>query len=141
VIGAAITAQPWGLGRSAMWWFTASYPGNSVAAVAAYWVSVTDQLLAFEATNPQATIRLRYEDVAADAERALKGVRSSLHLKQHTHLRTWPGLAELSPPARESQKQEHLQVPIEMIPADLRKRIDDLHAQLGYPPARQSADL
>jgi hypothetical protein len=135
VIAAAIAAQPWGLGGPAMWRFTLSYPGNSVAAMAAYWASATEQLLAFEAANPQATIRVQYEDVAADAERALKSVRSSLQLDQHTHQQSWPGLHEPSASARESQDREHVQVPFEMIPTDLRKRIDHLGTQLGYPSA------
>jgi Sulfotransferase family len=141
VIAAAITAQPWGVGGPAMWRFIVSYPGNSVAAIAAYWASATEQLLAFEAANPQATIRVRYEDVAADAECALKSVRSSLQLNQHAYQQSWPGLPDPVASARESRDREHTQIPVEMIPTDLRKRIDHLGSQLGYPPAAQSAGL
>src|SRR5438128_3986981 len=67
VIAAAAKAQPWGLAGSAMAAYAFNYPGNSLAAIAAYWVSVTERLLAFEAAHPHATIRLRHEDVGPRA--------------------------------------------------------------------------
>jgi Sulfotransferase family len=135
VISAAIAAQPWGLAGPAMLRFTVSYPGNNVAVVAAYWASATEHLLAFEAANPQATSRVRYEDVVADTEHALGGVRSSLNLNQQTHQQLLPRFLEWAESAREDQDEGHQQVPVDMIPVDLRKRVDHLHAQLGYPPA------
>ena len=135
MVSAAIAAQPWGLAGPAMSRFTASYPGNSVAAAASYWASATEQLLAFEAANPQATSRVRCEDVIADAEHALDSVRSALHLNQQTHQRLLPRFPGRAESAREDEGGRHLQVPVDMIPAQLRNRIDHLHAQLSYPPA------
>jgi hypothetical protein len=135
VIFAAIRAQPWGLAGPAMSRFTASYPGNSVAAVAAYWVSATEQLLTFEAANPQVTTRVRHEEVRADTQHALDSLRSSLRLNQQNRQQLPPELLdERDELAMDDQDGRHLRVPADMIPAELRKRIDHLHAQLGYPP-------
>jgi hypothetical protein len=130
VISAAVTAQPWGLAGSAMSLYTASYPGNSVAAAAAYWASATEQLLAFEAANPRAAVRVRYEDVVADAEHALENVRTFLCLDRQIRHELPPGFAE---PAAEDARSGYPQVPLEMIPAELRKRIELLHERLSYP--------
>jgi hypothetical protein len=130
VISAAITAQPWGLAGSAMFWHTISYPGNSVAAAAAYWASATEQLLAFEAANPQSAMRVRYEDVAADAEHALQNVRTFLGLDRQSRHQLPPGFAE---PTAGNPRSGYSQVPLEMIPAELRKRIDLLRERLSYP--------
>jgi hypothetical protein len=134
VICAAIAAQPWGLAGPGMLRFTATYPGNSVAAVAAYWASATEQLLTFEAANPQTTSRVRHEDVVADAQHALDSVRSSLRLNQQTRQQLPLKFLERDESMMEDQDGRHLLVPADMIPAELRKRIDHLHAQLSYPP-------
>jgi hypothetical protein len=136
MMSAAIAAQPWGLVGPAISPFTASYPGNNVAAMAAYWASATERLLTFEAANPQATSRVRYEDVVADAGHALNSVRSSLQLNQQTPQQLWPKLPSQPEPVREDQDDRLPQIPADLIPATLRKRIADLHAQLGYPPAK-----
>ncbi len=135
VISAAATAQPWGLAGSAMAPYAFDYPGNSLAAIAAYWVSATERLLAFEAAHPQATNRLRYEDAVPGSGRALGGVRSCLQLK--------PPAEQDVPPDRWVQAnsgpgdQEPLPPPIpaEMIPPELRGRIGELQAELGYSTA------
>jgi Sulfotransferase family len=141
VISAAIAVQPWGLADPAMSQFAICYPRNSVAAVAGYWALATEQLLTFEVANPQATNRVRYEDVVADAAHALKSVRSSLYLNQQTHQQPLPGVPGRAGLIGEGQEGAHLQVPVDMIPPGLRKRIDDLHAELGYPPVRQTVEL
>src|SRR5262249_22469842 len=124
VISAAIAAQPWGLVSPVMSRFTASYPGHSGAAAAAHCASATQQLLALEAASRQASSRVRYEDVVADAEHAWDSVRSSLHLNQQTHQKPLPRLPVRTESAREDQRGGHLQIPVHMIPAELRKQID-----------------
>jgi hypothetical protein len=135
VISAAIRAQRWGLGAPGMSRFAASYPGNNVAAVAAYWASATEQLLAFEAASPRSTSRVRYEDVLADTDCALNSIRAALHLNQSGQQR--PGLGIPEPPGRAAEDggDGNWQVPVDWIPAELRRRVDDLHGELGYPPA------
>ena len=73
VVSAAISARPREPEGTPLARFTARYPGNYAAAVAAYWAWATERLLAFEAANPRCTSRLRYEDVTADPD-ALDGI-------------------------------------------------------------------
>jgi hypothetical protein len=109
--------------------FTVVDPGNNVAAIAAYWASATERLLAFECANPQASIRVRYEDVAANAVSALANVRRFLNLEPQA---LQQGLATAE------SKIEVLDVPDRrvldgMIPVELRERVALLEARLSYP--------
>src|SRR5215472_8199334 len=129
VIGAGVQANPWGLQGPSLRPFLLAYPGNSVAALAAYWVNSTEQLLGFERANQQATDRVRYEDVTAQPGQALAAVRAALEPGDIPPAQ--PGwLAEPG----EASAEPALTVPAELIPQPLRERITHLHAELGYPP-------
>jgi hypothetical protein len=134
VIRAGVQANPWGLQAQSLKPFLLAYPGNSVAALAAYWVTATEQLLGFERANQRATDRVHYEDVTARPGQALAAVRAGLGLG---------GLeSDDMPPAQRGWQTEQAdapaepdaRVPAEMIPQPLRQRIAQLHAELGYPP-------
>jgi hypothetical protein len=130
VIRDAVQASPWGVHGQGLMPYLLAYPGNSVAALAAYWASAGEQLLAFEQANRETTYRVRYEDVAAHSDRALTTVRAALHLgsaEQHGMIQAGPGLPQ---PGAAPEDE----VPAEMIPEPLRQRISGLHAKLGYPP-------
>ena len=128
VVSAAISARPREPEGTPLARFTARYPGNYAAAVAAYWAWATERLLAFEAANPRCTSRLRYEDVTADPD-VLDGIRAAIRVDQRDGLPRW---GQLSLPPEEERR---LQEPDGVIPADLRERIGDLEARLGYPMA------
>lgn len=68
VIDSALEACPFGLQGYGMDPFAAAHPGNSVAAVADYWVSHTRMITEFEQQHPGVCLRLRYEDLVADPE-------------------------------------------------------------------------
>jgi hypothetical protein len=131
VIRAGVQAGLWGLGGQIPTSYVMSYPGNSVAALAAYWAESTQALLAFEADHPQVSHRIRYEDVVADPDDALAAVKASLALRPgragHSGFPD-PGSPALDAPAAAPE------VPVEKIPAPLRAAVDRLHAELGYPP-------
>jgi hypothetical protein len=59
VIRAGVRASPWGVQGPGLVPYFLSHPGNSVSALAAYWVSSTEQLLAFEAANAGPAYRVR----------------------------------------------------------------------------------
>ena len=134
VVRAGVQANPWGLHGQGFTPFLLTYPGNSVAALAAYWATSAEQLIAFERANQEATHRARYEDVATHPDQALAAVQAALRIGgresddalplQHGWLAE-PAIAPAEPEAK---------VPTEMIPAPLRQRISHLHVQLGYPP-------
>lgn len=58
--------------------FTRAYPASTAAALAAYWTAHTRSLLAFEASHPQAVLRVRFEDLAAAGQRTARAVTSFL---------------------------------------------------------------
>jgi hypothetical protein len=127
VVRGAVQASPLGLHGQGLAPYLLTYPGNSVAAMAAYWASSAEQLIAFERAHHQAAHRLRYEDVAVQPDQALATVRTALGLAGCT-LPVW--LAEpTTPPA-----QPQAEILVEMIPEPLLQRISRLHAELGYPP-------
>jgi hypothetical protein len=133
VVRVGVRANPWGLHGQALTPFLLTYPGNSVAALAAYWATSAEQLLAFERSSRQATHRLRYEDVTTQHDQALTAVRTALELD-----RTEAGDRLPAPPAWLAKSGDEpappdAKVPAEMIPEPLRQRVSRLHAELGYP--------
>jgi hypothetical protein len=129
VIRAGVAASPWGLHGQGLGSYVQSYPGNSVAALAAYWADSAAGLLAFEAANPGITYRVRSEDTAAEPADSLAA------------LRAWLRVAVVSPEALDSAGPGDgvppvpgPEVPPELIPPSLRQHISRLHAELGYAP-------
>jgi hypothetical protein len=68
VVDSAMEACPFGLRGYGLDPYAAGHPGNSIAAVADYWVSHTRSILRFEKAHPECCFRLRYEDFVADPE-------------------------------------------------------------------------
>lgn len=127
VIADCVRARPWGPAMfPGMARFSAAYPGNFVAAIAAFWAASTEGLLTFEAAGGPAVCRVRYEDVVTGPGRALAGACEVLGLDLT--------LADPGPAADSIDRFTPGQVPPDMIPAQLRERVDRLHAQLGYDP-------
>ncbi len=133
VIKVAVQSNPWGLYGQGFVPYLMSYPGNSVAALAAYWVSSTEQLLEFEASSTGAIYRVRYEDVMADPSQALAEVRSSLQLSDPVPDSESAMLFQPTVSQQPGLPAEPV-VPVRTIPARLRERIARLHGELGYPP-------
>jgi hypothetical protein len=140
VIRAALQASPWGLHGPGLVPYLHAYPGNNVAALAAYWANSTQELLAFEATHLATACRIRYEDAAARPDEEFATARAFLQL-EHA-----PPPGPSGPdhvPVQDSDRSTGrlADVPAEMIPEPLRERISRLHAELGYlhstPTARR----
>jgi hypothetical protein len=146
VVRAGVQASPWGVWGPGLAPYFLSHPGNSVAAMAAYWANSTEQLLAFEAANAGAAHRVRYEDVLAAPGQALAAVRASLRLGDAAPAGipgapSGPGPAgpdaagaDAAGPDPAGQEVPEPAMPVEAIPDPLRERISRLHDQLGYPP-------
>jgi hypothetical protein len=131
VITAMAHASPWGLRSAALMPYLLSYPGNNVAAIAAYWADETDGLLGFEKAHPANARRIRVEDVIVNPAASLTAVRDWLELSgppPHSFPQQ-PG-----PPEPQTYPPPSGAVPAEMIPPELHQRISRLHAELGYPP-------
>lgn len=130
VVADAVRANPWGLQGQGLAPYLLIYPGNSVAALAAYWANSAEQLIEFEHANREVTHRVRYEDVVAHPDQALATVRATLGLAGAAHPVPPGWLAEPGLPPADPQAE----APAELIPHPLRERISRLHAELGYHP-------
>jgi hypothetical protein len=132
VVRAGVEARPWGLQGQGLAPYLVAYPGNSVAALAAYWADSTEELLAFEEANHEIAIRVRYEDVVANPAGALTAVRARLGLED-----PGPSTFPEQPAPLEAKVRAPLAsddvVPVEMIPSPLRERISRMHTELGHP--------
>ena len=134
VIRAGVQANPWGLQAQSFKPFLLAYPGNSVAALAAYWMTSTEQLLGFERANQQAADRVRYEHVTTQPGQALAAVRAGLGLSDTDSDGIPPAQQGWPIESGDAPAQPDATVPAEMIPQPLRQRITQLHAELSYPP-------
>jgi hypothetical protein len=134
VVRAGVQASPWGVYGPALMPYFLSQPGNSVAALAAYWANSTEQLLAFERANAGAAHRLRYEDVRAGPGQALAAVRAALGLGMAASDGAPPEPSEPSGPDAAAPAAPGPAMPAEAIPEPLRERIGHLHGELGYSP-------
>jgi hypothetical protein len=142
VIYAALRATPWGLSNPLLAPFTATYPGSTVAAIAAYWVGFAGLLLGFEESHPEACLRIRYEDLFRGQDETADQVEEFLGL----------GLSKIgrmpSLPGNDSTKQGQPSadipgcgdgVPVEQIAAPLLAQVNELQKKLGYPPLEQAS--
>ncbi|HEV2376080.1 MAG TPA: sulfotransferase [Streptosporangiaceae bacterium] len=88
VIASGVEVCPWGLHRFGFDPHVAQYPGNSVAAIGSYWLSVCQAVLGFEEKFPQLCHRVRYEDLVTRPEETATAVFDFLGLSQV------PGIAQ-----------------------------------------------
>jgi hypothetical protein len=68
VIASGTEACPWGVSRFGFDPYVAQIPGNSVAAIGAYWMDCVQAMLTFEQQQPERCFRLRYEDLVTAPE-------------------------------------------------------------------------
>jgi hypothetical protein len=132
VIRTGVASSPWGLYGQPLASYLLSYPGNSVAALAAYWAACTEELLSFEEANLQVTHRIRYEDASGEPGEALTALRTWLKLDGRRPDPILVQRVDSADPADTALRSAESQLPMEMIPQPLRQRISRLHAELGY---------
>jgi hypothetical protein len=129
VIRATLTAHPWGLAGLEYARYMLTHPASTLAALAAYWAEHTELLLAFERDNPAACIRVRYEDMTHD-NAARRGLWDFLGLDPRM-------LPDAGLPAVPPGHDRDAGFPAGNIPPGRLARLDELHADLGYPPVSQ----
>lgn len=135
MISAATQVSRWGLASTGLGDFASKYPGNNVAAVAAYWCARTTALLDFEAAQPGRSLRVRQEDLAASPAATTSSILDFLSLTgYHADLPEPPAQSQDAPgSAGPSGAAAEPQIPLELLPATMLDRINGLHARLGYP--------
>jgi hypothetical protein len=126
VIRAGVRASPWGLAAPGVRPFAAAYPGNGVAALAAYWAAWTEPLIEFEQNHRGACHRITYEGLADGSGATAEGIAGFLGLSQ-----VQPGLT--GQPAGPEDPGPAAAIPVGQLPPVLRRQVDMLLERLGYP--------
>jgi hypothetical protein len=141
VIRAALDASPWGIAHPAFVPYTRAYPACTAAALTAYWVEHTGNLLAFEREHPQECLRVRFEDLTGARQETAKRVEAFLCLSDIGR-QAAPGVESQQPPVSVGAHPEAT-LPVDLISPNLLAQANDLLRQLGYPvlPAHSADTL
>jgi protein-tyrosine sulfotransferase len=133
VILAAIRANPWGLSDPVLQPFAASYPGSSIAAMAAYWAACTGPLLDFERAHPASCRRVRYEEIPGAPGGELDGLLAFLDLAP-TRTSTPGGGFDSAAAEGPDVPSGGAAVPVGHLAPPLRAHVSELLVRLQYPP-------
>lgn len=146
VVASCIEACPWGLTAYGLEQYAAQHPGNSVAAVCAYWVNTTGMIQAFQQKYPARCHLVRYEDLVTDAEQTVAelftflGVRQdpgiTVRCFQHAHDGGGPGDEKIwfTGSIGAQSLGRGVQVPVTAIPSPMLSFINEQLTTLGYRP-------
>jgi hypothetical protein len=143
VIDSMIEACPFGLSGYGLDPFVAVHPGNSVAAVADYWVCHTRTMTEFEAESPSSCLRVRYEDLVTAPEEEAKRIFEFLGEEPVASIATAAfAEAEQFGPAdhkiwdtsgvHDDSLGRGAQIPVGVIPPPVIEIMNELLTQLGF---------
>jgi hypothetical protein len=145
VIDSVIALNPWSLAKLSLEAYAARHPGNSVAAIADYWLTCTEANLRFAASHQDRCYRLRYEDLVASPEERLAAMFAFLGASPA------PGISEAcfrTPHELEGPGDEKIwltsrirrdlvgrgkRVPVGLLPPTLAARLHAARSELDYP--------
>lgn len=109
-------------------------PASTIAALASYWIARTASLLEFEQAHRGSCLRVRIEDLHANATQALLDISDFLGLDgEHVVAGTGQDTGK-SEPADGNLLTTPTGIPLAQIPPPLLAQLDELHRRLGYPP-------
>lgn len=131
VIRAALDASPWGVADPAFVPFSRAYPASAVAALTAYWVTHTTNLLAFERAHSQTCLRIRFEDLIAAQHQTTNRITSFLGIVGVKD-RVTPD-SDIQVQAAFDNPSSEADFPAGLIPPMMLAQANDLLRQLGYP--------
>lgn len=148
-IASGIEASPWGFQAYGYSPYVQATPGNTVAALARYWLDHVTEALDWEGQQPNRCKRVRYEDLVSSPEQTVSELQAFLGVEANL------GVLEAAfrrEPARGpgDYKIEHTtavhdrsvghgkRVPITMIPPQLLAAINEKLDVLGYAPLDRS---
>ena len=145
VIDSGIEVTPWGLSSFGFRPFGQRHPGNDVAAIAEYWLTMTSRTLEFEQAHPEICHRVYYEDlvgapedVAAEifeflGEPVVPGITTTCFAAAGASV--GPGDPKVWATSAVSARSigRGARVPLELIPVTLRGPVSELLVELGYP--------
>jgi hypothetical protein len=127
MIYAGLAASPWGLaGGQGFDGFAAAHPGNTVAALAEYWCTQTERILAVEDAHPGRCMRVLYEELDTDPPGIVGKIRDFLGLDPMD-------VVDVLGPVGTGVVGAGRTVPAERIPPHLLAQVTTLAQRLGYP--------
>jgi protein-tyrosine sulfotransferase len=144
VIASGTEACPWGLHRFGFDPFVAQNPGNSVAAVGAYWMSCVQAILNFEESHAASCHRIRYEDLVTAPEPTVSAMLDFLEVEQvpditrecfkMPHESNGPGDEKIwfTNQVTASTMGRGVRVPVAALPSPLLAEINQALAKLDY---------
>ncbi len=146
VIASGAEACPWGVSRFGFDPYVAQVPGNTVAAIGAYWIDCAQAMLDFEQQQPGRCFRLRYEDLVTVPEHKTAellaflgaapapGITSACFAAPHEG--DGPGDEKIWFTTRVSADAvgRGVRVPAAALPDPLRAAINEVLGALGYRP-------
>lgn len=148
-IASGIEASPWGFQAYGYAPYVQTSPGNTVVALARYWLDHVNLALAWEKQHPESCIRLRYEDLVSSPDETMAQVQHFLGVREDLSVLT-SAFDREAPRGPGDYKVEHTRavhaqsvghgkrVPIDMIPPALLGPINESLTNLGYPPLDRS---
>jgi hypothetical protein len=80
VIASALEACPWGLAGYGFDPYIAATPGNSILALARFWLERIAQIMSVEEDFPDQCLRVRYEDLVSDPDQVMSEVFKHLRI-------------------------------------------------------------
>lgn len=146
MIRSGMDACPWGLNGYGFEQYGAGSPGNSVLAIAQYWLDHAMSILSVEQRYPDRCHRVRYEDLVSNPEEVAQGIYA------FAGVRSAPGVAQscFSRDREQFGPADHkiwvtsaingdsvgsgATVPASMIPPPVTEVINDLADNIGYVP-------
>jgi hypothetical protein len=146
MIRSGLEACPFGLNGYGFDQYIAGSPGNSVMALARYWLDNAAAIAAVEEAHPEVCHRVRYEDLVEDPEGVMQGLYAFLGVSPA------PGVAQacFSGERERFGPADHKiwstssvsgdsvgrgeSVPAGLIPLPITAAINELAAKLGYLP-------
>jgi hypothetical protein len=144
VIASGVEACPWGVHRFGFDPYVAQFPGNSVAAIGAYWMSCAQTIMKFEEEHPDSCHRIRYEDLVTAPEETIAGMFDFLDLPQVPgitddcfkipHESNGPGDEKIwfTDQVTSSSVGRGVRVPFGALPEPMLAEMNKALAQLGY---------
>jgi protein-tyrosine sulfotransferase len=148
-IASGVEASPWGFQAYGYGPYVQVWPGNSVAALASYWLDHVRTALAWEQAHPEYCHRVRYEDLVLAPEATVTGMQRFLGLDEDLSVLrgafdrervVGPGdyKAQFKDRVDPSSIGHGKRVPVDMLPAELLASVNEQLTALGYPPVNAS---
>jgi protein-tyrosine sulfotransferase len=146
VVASGIETGRWGVGGYGFTPYVARYPGNNVAAIAEGWLATTGEIVSFRQSFPDRCYAVRYEDLVTSPEPVAAGLLAFLGASpvpgitgkcfEVAHDATGPADSKIwyTTGVNSDSVGGGIRVPADMIPANLRDRINKTLGDLGYVP-------